>query len=50
MSLGFFVEMAWKSALISGAALLLVILLRSRSAADRAAVLRLLARTPAPAR
>lgn len=41
MSFAFFVEMAWKSALISGVALLLVFLLKSRSAADRAAVLRL---------
>lgn len=41
MSLSFIIEMAWKSAIIAGAALLLVTLLRSRSAADRAAVLRL---------
>lgn len=41
MTLSLIVEMGWKSALISGVALLLVILLRSRSAADRAAVLRL---------
>lgn len=41
MSYSFLIEMAWKSALISGAALLLVALLRSRSAADRGAVLRL---------
>jgi beta-lactamase regulating signal transducer with metallopeptidase domain len=40
MSYSFFVEMAWKSAAISGAALLLVALLRSRSAADRGALLR----------
>ena len=41
MSLDFIMEMAWKSALISGAALLAVMLLRSRSAADRGAVLRI---------
>lgn len=41
MSLPFITEMAWKSALIAGAALLLVTLLRSRSPSDRAAVLRL---------
>jgi bla regulator protein blaR1 len=41
MSYAFFLEMAWKSALIAGAALVLAALLRSRSAADRAAVLRL---------
>lgn len=41
MELTFFAEMAWKSALISGAALLLAFVLRSRSAADRALVLRL---------
>lgn len=40
MSFAFFLEMAWKSAAIAGAALLLVTLLRSRSAADRASVLR----------
>lgn len=40
MSFPFFVEMAWKSALIAGAALLLAALLRSRSAADRAALLK----------
>lgn len=40
MSLSLIIEMGWKSALIAGAALLLVTLLRSRSAADRAAVLR----------
>jgi beta-lactamase regulating signal transducer with metallopeptidase domain len=41
MSFEFFIEMAWKSVLISGLALLIVTLLRSRSPADRAAVLRL---------
>jgi beta-lactamase regulating signal transducer with metallopeptidase domain len=41
MNLSLIVEMGWKSALIAGAALLLVTLLRSRSAGDRAAVLRL---------
>ena len=41
MSFSFLFEMTWKSALIIGAALMLVTLLRSRSAADRAAVLRL---------
>ncbi|HEX8644139.1 MAG TPA: M56 family metallopeptidase [Allosphingosinicella sp.] len=40
MSLEFMIEMAWKSALIAGVALGLVALLRSRAAADRAAVLR----------
>ena len=40
MSFEFLIEMAWKSALISGVALLLVATLRSRAAADRAAVLR----------
>ena len=40
MTTSFLIEMAWKSAAISGAALLLVALLRSRSAADRGAVLR----------
>ncbi len=40
MSLEFMFEMAWKSALIAGVALLLVTILRSRAAADRAAVLR----------
>lgn len=40
MSLSFIAQMGWKSALISGAALLLVALLRKRSAADRAALLR----------
>jgi beta-lactamase regulating signal transducer with metallopeptidase domain len=41
MSYGFLLEMAWKSAAISAAALLAVTLLRSRSAADRGAVLRI---------
>jgi len=41
MDVSFFGEMAWKSALISGAALLLAYVLRSRAAADRALVLRL---------
>jgi beta-lactamase regulating signal transducer with metallopeptidase domain len=40
MSLEFMIEMAWKSALIAGVALVLVTILRSRAAADRAAVLR----------
>jgi beta-lactamase regulating signal transducer with metallopeptidase domain len=40
MSLEFLFEMAWKSALIAGVALLLAAALRSRAAADRAAVLR----------
>lgn len=40
MSLAFLAEMGWKSALISAVALLLVTLLRKRSAADRAALLR----------
>src|SRR3712207_4829813 len=40
MSLEFLFEMAWKSALIAGVALMLVAVLRSRAAADRAAVLR----------
>jgi beta-lactamase regulating signal transducer with metallopeptidase domain len=40
MSLSFILAMAWKSAVISGAALLLAALLRERSAADRAALLR----------
>jgi beta-lactamase regulating signal transducer with metallopeptidase domain len=39
MSMSFFVEMAWKSSLIAGVALLLAALLKSRSAADRAAIL-----------
>ena len=41
MSAQFLAEMGWKSALISAAALLLLVVLRSRSAADRAAVVRL---------
>jgi beta-lactamase regulating signal transducer with metallopeptidase domain len=41
MELSFFAEMAWKSALISAAALALAYVLRSRAAADRAMVLRL---------
>ena len=41
MDLSFFAEMAWKSALIAGAALMLAYSLRSRSAADRALVLRI---------
>lgn len=41
MSLDFIAEMAWKSAAISGVALLALGLLRSRSATDRAAVVRL---------
>lgn len=41
MELSFFAEMAWKSALISGAALALAMMLRSRAAADRALVLRI---------
>jgi beta-lactamase regulating signal transducer with metallopeptidase domain/F0F1-type ATP synthase membrane subunit b/b' len=41
MELSFFAEMAWKSALISGAALAFAVLLRSRAAADRAMVLRI---------
>lgn len=41
MDISFFGEMAWKSALISGAALALAYVLRSRAAADRAVVLRL---------
>ncbi|PSJ40494.1 M56 family metallopeptidase [Allosphingosinicella deserti] len=40
MSYSFLLEMAWKSAAISGAVLLLALLLRSRSAADRGALLR----------
>jgi beta-lactamase regulating signal transducer with metallopeptidase domain len=40
MSLPFILAMAWKSAVISGVALLLVTLLRKRAAADRAALLR----------
>ena len=41
MSYSFLLEMGWKSALIAGAALLLVAVLRRRSAADRGAVLRI---------
>src|SRR3954468_8139051 len=41
MDVSFFGEMAWKSALISGAALALAFVLRSRAASDRALVLRL---------
>ena len=41
MELSFFAEMAWKSALIAGAALGLAFALRSRAAADRAQVLRI---------
>ncbi|WP_114953126.1 M56 family metallopeptidase [Sphingosinicella terrae] len=41
MFLSFFAEMAWKSALVAGAALLLAHALRSRSAADRTLVLRI---------
>jgi beta-lactamase regulating signal transducer with metallopeptidase domain len=41
MDLSFFAEMAWKSALIAGAALMLAYVLRSRAAADRALVLRI---------
>src|SRR3954451_15073197 len=41
MDVSFFGEMAWKSALISGAALALAYVLRARAAADRALVLRL---------
>ena len=41
MELSFFAAMAWKSALIAAAALMLAHGLRSRSAADRALVLRL---------
>ncbi|QAY78452.1 M56 family metallopeptidase [Sphingosinicella sp. BN140058] len=40
MSYSFLLEMAWKSAAISGAVLALAMLLRSRSAADRGALLR----------
>jgi len=40
MSFEFLIEMAWKSALIAGVALVLAAVLRSRAAADRAAVLR----------
>jgi beta-lactamase regulating signal transducer with metallopeptidase domain len=41
MDVSFFGEMAWKSALISGFALALAFVLRSRAASDRALVLRL---------
>ncbi len=41
MDVTFFTEMAWKSALISGAVLTLTAALRSRAAADRALVLRI---------
>ena len=41
MDVAFFAEMAWKSALIAGAALALAYVLRSRAAADRALVLRI---------
>ena len=41
MELSFFADMAWKSALISAAALALAFALRSRAAADRALVLRI---------
>ncbi|HST35524.1 MAG TPA: M56 family metallopeptidase [Allosphingosinicella sp.] len=41
MDVSFFGEMAWKSALIAGAALALAYVLRSRAASDRALVLRL---------
>ncbi|HEY0626589.1 MAG TPA: M56 family metallopeptidase [Allosphingosinicella sp.] len=41
MNFSFFLEMAWKSALIAGGALLLVALLKSRAPADRADLLRL---------
>ena len=41
MDVAFFAEMAWKSALIAGAALMLASVLRSRAAADRALVLRI---------
>jgi beta-lactamase regulating signal transducer with metallopeptidase domain len=41
MTIAFFLEMTWKSALIAGAALMLVSLLRSRSAPERSAVLRI---------
>lgn len=41
MDMGFFVAMAWKSALIAGAALAFAFALRSRAAADRALVLRI---------
>jgi len=41
MDVAFFVQMAWKSALIAGAALALAYVLRSRAASDRALVLRI---------
>jgi len=41
MDMNFFAAMAWKSALIAGAALALAYALRSRAAADRALVLRI---------
>ena len=41
MELSFFAAMAWKSALIAGATLMLAQGLRSRAAADRAMVLRI---------
>jgi beta-lactamase regulating signal transducer with metallopeptidase domain len=41
MSFSFLIEMGWKSALISGAALLLVSAMKGRSPADRGAVLKL---------
>ena len=41
MDISFFAEMAWKSALIAGAALMLATMLRSRAAADRAMVLKI---------
>lgn len=41
MSLAFLIQMGWKSALIAGAALAVLRLLRSRPAADRSAVLAL---------
>ncbi|HYJ31019.1 MAG TPA: M56 family metallopeptidase, partial [Allosphingosinicella sp.] len=40
MSFGFLIEMGWKSALIAGVALATAAILRSRAAADRAAILR----------
>jgi beta-lactamase regulating signal transducer with metallopeptidase domain len=40
MSIGFLAQMGWKSALICALALMLMMLLRRRSAADRATVLR----------
>ena len=38
---GFFLEIAWKSAVVAGIGLLLLVLLRHRSAADRVFLLRL---------